>query len=82
MSEMPNLEIWNSTYTHLRQEANQVRLNVHTFVKQTDGNYTDSTAIGNVDVVFSVSGFEEFVEELNRRLAKIKAELAEVAEVA
>ena len=82
MSEMPNLEIWNSNYTHLRKDENQVSLNVRTFIKNKDDEYTNSTVIGSVDVLFSVESFEEFVEELNIRLTKLKAELGEVAEVA
>ena len=82
MSEMPNLEIWNSTYAHLREKENQVRLSIRTFIKNYGDTYTNSTQISTVDVVFSVESFEEYVADLTKQLEKIKAELAEVAEVA
>ena len=82
MSEMPNLEVWNGNYAHLDKKTNRVDLNIRTYVKNIDDNYGNSTAIGNVNVVFSVESFTDFVSDMTTRLEKIKAEVAEVSEVA
>ena len=82
MAEMPNLEVWNGSYVHLHKETSRVDLNIRTYVKITGDNYNNSSAVGSVNVVFSVESFTEYVAEMTARLEKIKAELAEVSEVA
>ena len=82
MSEMPKLEIWNTTHAYLRDDANQVRMSIRTYIKNTDDDYTDSTAISEASVVFSVKSFTEYVADITAQLEKIKAELAELTEVA
>jgi predicted N-formylglutamate amidohydrolase len=81
MSEMPNLEVWNGNYAHLDKKTNRVELTIRTYVKNIDDNYGNSTAIGNVNVVFSVESFTDFVSDMTTRLEKVKADLAEIAEV-
>lgn len=84
MSEMPNLQIWNTTHAYLRNEENenQVRLSIRTYIKNADDDYTNSTAIAEASAVFSVESFFEYVADINKQLETIKAELAEVSEVA
>ena len=82
MAEMPNLHIWTSNHTYLRDVTNQVSMSVRTYIKNLDDDYNNSTAISEAQVIFSVEGFARFVGEMNEHLEKIKAEVAEVSEVA
>ena len=82
MAEMPNLHIWTSNHTYLRDGTNQVSMSVRTYIKNLDDDYNNSTAISEAQVIFSVEGFARFVGEMNEHLEKIKAEVAEVSEVA
>ena len=84
MSEMPNLQIWNTSHAYLRNEQNenQVRLSVRTYIKNIDDDYTNSTAIAEASVIFSVESFTEYVADITKQLERVKAELAELTEVA
>jgi hypothetical protein len=82
MSEMPNLQIWNTSHAYLRNEENQVRLSVRTYIKNIDDDYTNSTAIAEASVIFSVESFTEYVADITKQLERVKAELAELTEVA
>jgi hypothetical protein len=57
-------------------------MSVRTYIKNLDDDYNNSTAISEAQVIFSVEGFARFVGEMNEHLEKIKAEVAEVSEVA
>lgn len=82
MSEMPNLQMWQSTTVHLRDNGT-VRVSIYNYVKAPDANYTESTCVGSTDIlVQSIEDYEELVKDLTHEIGRLKAKAAELAEVA
>lgn len=82
MSEMPNLELWQSATVHLRENGT-IRMSFYSYAKTPDATYTESTCVGSTDImVGSIEDYEELVKDLTHEIARLKAKAAEVAEVA
>lgn len=82
MSEMSNLEVWQSATVYLRDNGT-IRLSFYNYAKAPADNYTDSTCVSSTDIlVQSIEAYEELVQDLTHEVARLKAKAAEVAEVA
>lgn len=82
MSEMPNLQMWQSTTVHLRDNGT-VRLSIYNYAKAPEGNYTESTCVSSTDIIVqSIEDYEELVKDLTHEIGRLKAKAAELAEVA
>jgi hypothetical protein len=82
MSEMPNLEVWQSATVYLRDNGT-IRMSFYSYAKAPEANYTDSTCVNSVDImVQSIEAYEELVADLSEKVAHLKAKAAELTEVA
>ena len=82
MSEMPNLELWQSATTYLREDGT-IRLSFYNYAKAPADEYTNSTCVSSVDImVQNIQAYEELVADLANKVERLKAKAAEIAEVA
>lgn len=82
MSEMPNLELWQSATVFMREDGT-IRMSFYNYAKPPTATYTESTCVSSVDImVQNLEAYEELVADLTYKVEQLKAKAAEVAEVA
>jgi hypothetical protein len=82
MSEMPDLELWQSATVFMRENGT-IRMSFYSYAKTPNANYTESTCVNSVDImVQNLEAYEELVADLTYKVEQLKAKAAEVSEVA